>query len=136
MDDKITVSTEHKFTLEQLEMLLEAVSMYIDFGRRARTALFDKKNRMISRKKLADTSNPEDFAQQVINGEIIIKWVPIGPKFTEEEVSIAEDIHEFLLTGLGTLEEKIEVRNTEIAEENIDSVVDSLYEMLKDNNEQ
>ena len=136
MDDDITVSTEHKFTVEQLEMLLEALSVYIDFGRRARTALFDSKNRMISKRRLQELKNTDELAKMLMSGEANVKWVPIGPKFTDTDAELAEEIHEMFLNGLATLEEKIDNHNTKLAEENIDSVVDGLYEMLRDNNDQ
>jgi hypothetical protein len=135
MDDDITVSTEHKFTVEQLEMLLEALSVYIDFGRRARTALFDSKNRMISKRRLQELKNTDELAKMLMSGEANVKWVPIGPKFTDTDAELAEEIHEMFLNGLATLEEKIDNHNTKLAEENIDSVVDGLYEMLRDNND-
>ena len=135
MNDDITVSTEHKFTVEQLEMLLEALSVYIDFGRRARTALFDSKNRMISKRRLQELKNTDELAKMLMSGEANVKWVPIGPKFTDTDAEMAEEIHEMFLNGLATLEEKIDNHNTKLAEENIDSVVDGLYEMLRDNND-
>jgi len=135
MNDDITVSTEHKFTVEQLEMLLEALSVYIDFGRRARTALFDSKNRMISKRRLQELKNTDELAKMLMSGEANVKWVPIGPKFTDTDAELAEEIHEMFLNGLATLEEKIDNHNTKLAEENIDSVVDGLYEMLRDNND-
>ena len=138
MDDKekeMTVQTEHDFTVEQLEMLLEALSVYIDFGRRARTALFDSKNRMIPRRKLQELKGTDELANMLMSGEANVKWVPIGPKFSDVDSELAETLHELFLTGLGAVEEKIEKQNTKIAEENIDSVVDGLYEMLRGNDD-
>lgn len=135
-ENDITVSTSHKFTLAQLELLLEAVSIYSDFGRRGRTALFDSKNRMFSKKRLAELKDTQDLFDMLGNGEAQIKWVPIGPKFSEEDNQIIDNLHEMFLEGMGAVEEKIESHNTKVAEENIDSVVDGLYEMLRSDNEQ
>jgi aspartyl-tRNA synthetase len=134
-ENDITVSTSHKFTLAQLELLLEAVSIYSDFGRRGRTALFDSKNRMFSKKRLAELKGTQDLFDMLGNGEAQIKWVPIGPKFSEEDNQIIDNLHEMFLEGMGAVEEKIESHNTKVAEENIDSVVDGLYEMLRSDNE-
>jgi hypothetical protein len=134
-ENDITVSTSHKFTLAQLELLLEAVSIYSDFGRRGRTALFDSKNRMFSKKRLAELKDTQDLFDMLGNGEAQIKWVPIGPKFSEEDNQIIDNLHEMFLEGMGAVEEKIESHNTKVAEENIDSVVDGLYEMLRSDNE-
>ena len=134
-ENDITVSTSHKFTLAQLELLLEAVSIYSDFGRRGRTALFDSKNRMFSKKRLAELKDTQDLFDMLGNGEAQIKWVPIGPKFSEEDNQIIDNLHEMFLEGMGAGEEKIESHNTKVAEENIDSVVDGLYEMLRSDNE-
>lgn len=136
MNDDITVTTTHKFTLAQLELLLEAVSIYSDFGRRGRTALFDSKNRMFSKKRLAELKDTQDLFDMLGNGDAQIKWVPIGPKFSEEDNQIIDNLHEMFLEGMGAVEEKIEDHNTKVAEENIDSVVDGLYEMLRSDNEQ
>jgi aspartyl-tRNA synthetase len=136
MNDDITVTTTHKFTLAQLELLLEAVSIYSDFGRRGRTALFDSKNRMFSKKRLAELKDTQDLFDMLGNGDAQIKWVPIGPKFSEEDNQIIDNLHDMFLEGMGAVEEKIEEHNTKVAEENIDSVVDGLYEMLRSDNEQ
>lgn len=136
MDEEITVKTEHKFTIQQLEILLEAISIFSDFGRRGRTALFDSNNRMFSKKRLAELQDSEDLFNMLSRGEAHVKWVPIGPKFSLEDSKIVDDLHEMFLEGLGAVEEKIEEHNTKVAEENIDSVVDGLYEMLRSDNEQ
>lgn len=136
MDEEITVKTEHKFTIQQLEILLEAISIFSDFGRRGRTALFDSNNRMFSKKRLAELQDSEDLFNMLSRGEAYVKWVPIGPKFSLEDSKIVDDLHEMFLEGLGAVEEKIEEHNTKVAEENIDSVVDGLYEMLRSDNEQ
>lgn len=136
MNDDITVTTTHKFTLAQLELLLEAVSIYSDFGRRGRTALFDSKNRMFSKKRLAELKDTQDLFDMLGNGDAQIKWVPIGPKFSEEDNQIIDNLHDMFLEGMGAVEEKIENHNIQVAEENIDSVVDGLYEMLRSDNEQ
>ena len=135
MKDDLTVSTEHKFTIEQLEILLEAISIYADFGRRGRTALFDSKNRMFSKKRLAELKDSEELFDMLGNGEAQVKWVPIGPRFSIAESKALDTLHEMFLEGLGAIEEKIEEHNTKVAEENIDSVVDGLYEMLRSEDE-
>jgi hypothetical protein len=114
-ENDITVSTSHKFTLAQLELLLEAVSIYSDFGRRGRTALFDSKNRMFSKKRLAELKDTQDLFDMLGNGEAQIKWVPIGPKFSEEDNQIIDNLHEMFLEGMGAVEEKIESHNTKVA---------------------
>lgn len=136
MDEEITVSTGHKFTVKQLEILLEAISIYADFGRRGRTALFDSNNRMFSKKRLSELRNSDELFNMLSHGEAQVKWVPIGPKFSLEDSQAIDTLHDTFLEGLGAVEEKIDEFNTKIAEENIDSVVDGLYEMLRSENEQ
>lgn len=97
-EKEMTVQTEHDFTVEQLEMLLEALSVYIDFGRRARTALFDSKNRMIPRRKLQELKGTDELANMLMSGEANVKWVPIGPKFSDVDSELAETLHELFLT--------------------------------------
>jgi hypothetical protein len=91
---------------------------------------------MISKRRLQELKNTDELAKMLMNGEANVKWVPIGPKFTDTDAELAEEIHEMFLNGLATLEEKIDNHNTKLAEENIDSVVDGLYEMLRENNDQ
>lgn len=135
MKDNLTVRTEHQFTVEQLEILLEAISIYSDFGRRGRTALFDSKNRMFSKKRLAELKDSEELLNMLGTGEAQVKWVPIGPKFSIADSKALDILHEMFLEGLGAIDEKIEEHNTKVAEENIDSVVDGLYEMLRSEDE-
>jgi len=131
MEEKITVSTGHKFTVHQLEILLEAISIYSDFGRRGRTALFDSKNRMFSKKRLEELKDSDELFNLLRSGEAQVKWVPIGPKFSIADSDAVDALHETFLEGLGVLEEKIDDHNTKVAGESIDSVVDELYEMLR-----
>lgn len=133
--DDITVSTEHKFTMEELEILLEAISIYGDFGRRGRTAIFDSKNRMFSKKRLAEMKESDELFELLRSGEAQIKWVPIGPKFSLEDSTIIDRLHETFLEGFAVVEEKIDEHHTKLAEENVDIVVDGLYEMLRSENE-
>jgi DNA-binding protein YbaB len=90
---------------------------------------------MIPRRKLQELKGTDELANMLMSGEANVKWVPIGPKFSDVDSELAETLHELFLTGLGAVEEKIEKQNTKIAEESIDSVVDGLYEMLRGNDD-
>jgi hypothetical protein len=126
----VTGQITKRFTLEELEMIVEAICMYKDAGHRARCAIFDKKGRLVPQ-EAKEALNPIEFSGMIADGEWILRWAPIGPRFTTEEEETTDELWDAFVTGVGKIEEKIEKNISETVEENIGGVIDDLYTMLK-----
>jgi len=127
---KITGQITKRFTLEEVEMIVEALCMYRDANHRVVCGLFDKHGQMYSEAR-RESMEPHDFMELLGSGEATLRHVPKGPRFTREEEDTIEELWDVFVTGIGKIEEKIEDDISETVEENINGVIDGLYTMLK-----
>jgi hypothetical protein len=127
---KITGQIAKRFTLEEIEMIVEALCLYRDANHRVVCGLFDKNGRMYSEAR-RESMESHDFMELLGSGEATLRHVPKGPRFTSEEEDTIEELWDVFVTGIGKIEEKIEEEITETVEENIGGVIDGLYNMLK-----
>jgi hypothetical protein len=127
---RITASISKRFTIEEITLVIEAISVFKDANRRMSTGLFDKDGRILSERR-RQALDKDELMELMSNGEVEIRNIPMGPKFTTEEYDMLEGLWDSFLTGLGKIEERIEENiNTEV-EESIGGVIDDLYTMLK-----
>lgn len=127
---KITGQITKRFTLEEVEMIVEALCLYRDANHRVVCGLFDKNGRMFSKSR-RESLGPDDFMELMASGEAVLRHVPKGPRFTGDEQETIEELWDVFVTGIGKIEEKIEDDITETVQENIGGVIDDLYTMLK-----
>lgn len=127
---KITGQITKRFTLEEIEMIVEALCMYRDANHRVVCGLFDKNGRMYSEAR-RESLESHDFMELLASGEATLRHVPKGPRFTGDEQETIEELWDVFVTGIGKIEEKIEDGINETVEQNINGVIDGLYEMLK-----
>ena len=126
----VTGQISKRFTLEEVTLIIEAISIFRDANRRMTTGIFDKDGRIYSSRR-REALGAEELMDLMTNGEVEIRNIPMGPKFTAEENDILEELWDVFVAGLGKIEEKIEQNITDEVEENIGSVIDDLYTMLK-----
>jgi hypothetical protein len=126
----VTGQITKRFTLEELEMIIEALCMYKDAGHRVRCAVFNADGDMVS-KDARDSIDSREFSAMLSKGEWQLRHVPVGPSFTYEENDTADKLWDIFVMGLGKIEEKIEQNIEETVQENIGGVIDDLYTMLK-----
>ena len=127
---KITAQISRKFSLEEVTLIVEALSIFKDANRRMSTGLFDKDGRLYSNRR-REALKTEDLMELMGNGEVEIRSIPMGSKFTVEESDILEEMWDVFVAGMGKIEDKIEQNITDTVEESIDGVIDDLYVMLK-----
>ena len=127
---KITGQITKRFTLEEVEMIVEALCLYRDANHRVVCGLFDKNGRMFSKSR-RESLGPDDFMELMASGEAVLRHVPKGPRFTGDEQETIEELWDVFVTGIGKIEEKIEDDITETVEQNISGVINDLYTMLK-----
>jgi hypothetical protein len=127
---RITAQISRRFSLEEVTLIVEALSIFKDANRRMSTGLFDKDGRMYSNRR-REALKTEDLMELMTNGEVEMRSVPMGSHFTTEEQNILEEMWDVFVAGLGKIEEKIEQNINQTAEENIDGVIDDLYTFLK-----
>jgi hypothetical protein len=128
---RVTASMSKKrFTLEEITLVIEAISVFKDANRRMSTGLFDKDGRIFSERRRQALA-PDELMELMSDGEVEIRNIPMGPKFTPEEHEMLDDLWDGFVAGLAKIEETIEENiNTEV-EESIGGVIDDLYTMLK-----
>lgn len=126
----VTAQISKRFTLEEVTLLIEAISVFKDSKRRMTTGIFDRDGRMYSDKR-REALKTENIMELMSSGEIEIKSVPRGPKFTTEEQNCLEELWDVFIAGLARIENRIEHNITTEVEENIVGVIDDLYTMLK-----
>jgi len=127
---KITGQISKRFTLEEVTLIVEAISIFRDTNRRMTTGLFDKDGRMYSNRR-RDALNSEELMELMASGEVQLRSVPMGSKLTAEEHDILEELWDVFVAGMGKIEDKIEQNISDTVEENISGVIDDLYTMLK-----
>lgn len=127
---KITAQITRRFTLQEVEMIVEALCMYRDANHRVVCGLFDKNGRMYSEAR-RESMESHDFMELLGSGEATLRHVPKGPRFTGEEEDIIEELWDAFVSGIGKIEDKIEDDISETVEQNINGVIDGLYDMLK-----
>ena len=127
---KITGQITKRFTLEEVEMIVEALCLYRDANRRVVCGLFDKNGRMYSESR-RESMDSHEFMELLSSGEATLRHVPKGSRFTTEEEDSIEELWNVFVTGMGKIEEKIEEDINETVEGNISGVIDDLYTMLK-----
>ena len=110
--------------------MVEAISVFKDANRRMSTGLFDKDGRIFSERRRRSLGKDE-LTELMASGEIELRNIPMGPKFTAEENDILEELWDVFVAGMAKIEDKIEQNITDEVEENIGSVIDDLYTMLK-----
>ena len=117
---------------EDLDLLFEAVDLYLAGGRRAAVGFFDNEtDRPISH---AD-HNPSSLYEMLENGEAYIR--PIRSKspehnFSREEQLRLKKLRGFIHSKMEEMDKKTEKLITEIVESSISGVVEGFYELLKD----
>jgi len=128
---RITASVSRRFTLEDITLLVEAISVFKDSNRRMSTGLFDKDGRMFSERR-RQTLKTEELMELIGSGEVEIRNIPMGREFTNEEHEALEILWNVFVAGMSRIEKRIEQNiNTEV-EESIGGVIDDLYTMLRD----
>lgn len=126
----VTGQIGKRFTLEEVTLMVEAISVFKDANRRMSTGLFDKDGRIFSERRRRSLGKDE-LTELMASGEIELRNIPMGPKFTAEENDILEELWDVFVAGMAKIEDKIEQNITDEVEENIGSVIDDLYTMLK-----
>ena len=126
----VTGQISKRFTLEEVTLIIEAISIFRDANRRMTTGIFDKDGRIYSSRR-REALGAEELMDLMTNGEVEIRNIPMGPKFTAEENDILEELWDVFVAGLGKIEEKIEQNINETVEGSIGGVIDDLYTMLK-----
>lgn len=127
---EVTARISKKFNLSEIELVVEALSVYRDSHRRMVSGLFDKKGRMYtnSRKELMSS---QELIELMSGGEVEMRSVSRGPLFSPEECDHVDGLIEAFLAGMVMIEDKIDTNINKKAEENIDKVITDLYSMLK-----
>ena len=126
----VTGQIGKRFTLEEVTLIVEAISIFRDANRRMSTGVFDKDGRIYSSRR-REALGAEELMELMSNGEVEIRNIPMGPRFTAEEHDILEELWDVFVTGMAKIEYRIEQNITDEVEGNIDSVIDDLYTMLK-----
>ena len=126
----VTGQIGKRFTLEEVTLIVEAISIFKDSNRRMATGVFDKDGRIYSSRR-REALGAEELMELMSNGEVEIRNIPMGPRFTAEEHDILEELWDVFVTGMAKIEYRIEQNITDEVEGNIDSVIDDLYTMLK-----
>jgi hypothetical protein len=126
----VTGQISKRFTLDEINLIVEALSIYRDANRRMTTGIFTKDGRMYSAKR-RESISPEELMELLSDGVVEIRFKPMGDQFTDEEQESLEELWNVFVAGLGKIEEKIENNINETVEESISGVIDDLYTMLK-----
>lgn len=126
----VTGQISKRFNLEEVTLIIEAISIFRDANRRMTTGIFDKDGRIYSSRR-REALGAEELMELMSNGEVEIRNIPMGPKFTAEENDILEELWDVFVAGMAKIEDRIEQNITDEVEENIGSVIDDLYTMLK-----
>lgn len=131
-DKNRTVQTKYWFTLDELTLIVEALLMFRTTGSRIGLGFAKSDGSQWENAELMRLSESEKQSM-LESGEIRIAPV-CGQPLNEEENEMLDDLFEIFNSGLGRCEEKIEEADSKIAEENIDSVINGFYDLLKDEN--
>ena len=128
---EVSARISKKFNLSEIELIVEALSIYRDSRRRMVSGLFDRSGRMYTNLR-KDSISSDELMELMSSGEVEMRSVSRGPFFSKAECEHVDGLIEAFLTGMMLIEEKIETNINKKAEDNIEKVIDGLYSLLKE----
>ena len=120
-------------TQSEIELIVEALSLYKDAECKAVLGVFDSNGKMKTQEFMQSLGAGE-FARLISDGEDYLKHVPVGPPHTKMDKFRLDKMWDGFMKIIGKIESRNEERWEQKAEDSIGDVVDSLYEMLKEEN--
>ena len=121
-------------TLSEIELIVEALSLYKDAEHKAVLGVFDSNGKMKTQEFMQSLGAGE-FARLISDGEVYLKHVAVGPPHTKMDEFRLDKMWDGFMKMMGKIERKNEERWEKKAEENIGDVVNSFYELLRGEND-
>jgi hypothetical protein len=127
---KATVQTEHEFSVDELDLICEALRLYVNGGRRMAVCIYESStNEPISQE--AEFHLNKDILAGLSNGEFYLHATPQGEEIQDHEIDIVEGLITMFASGMFVAEQKVELQVEEEVKAELPSLIDDLYEMFR-----
>lgn len=123
-----TVNCYLDFTITQLGLIIEALGIYKDSGKKLAVG-FATEDGLISLDQ--DSISPQELHRKVDNGEAWIVRATGNTPLTEYELECLDKLMGHFIVGLSVLEAKYEIAVEKHTQEGLPAVVTAFYELLK-----
>lgn len=130
MSDKPISRIYRGWSLTDLELMVEAVSMFIDKGERMAIAFYDD-DKPITKDDMLLEENVKGRLDDKNDG-LHIRRAFSGIKFTTQESALLNQLLEVFLVSMEEVEAKIHKQNSEIAKKFLPNLMDDIYKLLED----
>jgi hypothetical protein len=134
LGNEVKVKFSMSLSLAEVELIVEALSLYKDAEHKAVLGAFDANGRMYSQDRMKELGTGE-LGRLVSEGELYLKHVPIGPPHTKLDEFRLDKMWDGFIKIMGKIERKTEEKWESKAEESINDVVDSSYKLLRSEND-
>ena len=130
MSDKPISRIYRGWSLADLELMVEAVSMFIERGERMAIAFYDNDKPITKDDMLLEENVKERLDNE--NDGLHIRRAFSGIKFTMHESALLNQLLEVFLVSMEEVEAKIHKQNSEIAKKFLPDLMDDIYKLLDD----
>lgn len=132
MMEEPTVKTTKDFTTDELELIIEALKLYENNGRRMALRLTSEDGDDLGLIGLEDIDSLTD---RLLSGDMFISPSPNGPPLTEKEQEILGELSSMFIGGLKVAEVKLSKLIEETATNGLPDVMRGFTELLKKQSE-
>jgi len=118
------------FSLLDLELIVEAISMFIERGERMAISFYDG-DKPLSKDQVNSEENIKERLENTDDG-LHMRRDFSGIKFTPQEYALLNELLEVFLISMEEVEAKIHRQNSDIAKRVLPNLMDDIYKHLKD----
>jgi hypothetical protein len=126
-----TVNCDLDFTITQLGLIVEALGLYKDLGKKLAVGFATEDGPVLPETLGQDPVARREMQEKVMNGEAWISRTVGNTPLTEYELECLERLMGHFIVGLSVLETKYEIAVEKHTQEGLPAVVTAFYELLK-----
>lgn len=126
-----TVSCDMDFTISHMQLVVEALGLYKDLGKKLAIGFATKDGPVLPQQLSADPVEMRNLHRQVMNGEAWISRTVGDTPFTEQEMNNLDKLMGHFIVGLTVLEAKYDALAESHSQQQIPAVVTAFYDLLK-----
>jgi len=126
-----TVNCDLDFTITQLGLIVEALGLYKDLGKKLAVGFATEDGPILPVTLNQDPVAQREILEKVTNGEAWVSRTVGDVPLTEYELECLDRLMGHFIVGLSVLETKYEVGGEKHAQAGLPAVVSAFYELLK-----
>jgi hypothetical protein len=126
-----TVNCDLDFTITQLGLIVEALGLYKDLGKKLAVGFATEDGPVLPETLSLDPVAQREIHEKVMNGEAWISRTVGNTPLTEYELECLDRLMGHFIVGLSVLETKYEIALEKHAKDETPALVTAFYELLK-----